>query len=62
MGLMDGLMEIFIKEIGMKIKFLVMVNIFGMMEEVTRVNGKIILCMEKDSINGPMDDHMRVNM
>ena len=57
----SGLMVAFIKEIGMKIKYLVTESIIGTMAELIRATGLIIICMDKEFINGQMAENMKVN-
>jgi len=55
-------MEVFIKVIGMKIKYLVMVNTIGTMEELIEVTGTTITCKDKEPINGQMVENTKVNI
>jgi len=57
----NGQMVVCIKEIGIKIKFQNMANIIGMMEELIKDIGLIIICMDKVSTNGLTVENMRVN-
>ena len=55
-------MEVFIKEIGFKIKSLDMANILGMIKEHTKDIGLTIICMDKEYINGRMAENMKVTI
>lgn len=44
--------------IGLKIRFLAMGFISGWMVGALRVNGIIIVCMDRDHIHGPTDVNM----
>ena len=48
--------DLYIKEIGTKIRFKDLELLFGMIKENIRDNGKIIKCMEKVNIFGLMED------
>lgn len=39
-----------------------MENLFGVMVDFIKVNGKIILCMEEVILNGQTDKNLKVNM
>ena len=56
----NGRMEAFTKVIGLKTKFLVMENIFGMIKEHIKDIGKIIICMVKVFINGLTEENTKV--
>jgi hypothetical protein len=56
----NGLMGVFTKVIGYKIKYLVMENILGMIKEHIKDTGWIIICTDKEFINGRMVENMRV--
>ena len=58
----NGPMDVYIKEIGIKIRFPVMENIIGMMEEHIKDIGLITTCMEKVCTCGQMVESMKVNM
>jgi hypothetical protein len=60
MEYINGLMEAFIKAIGFKTKYLVMVNTLGMIKELTKDTGLTIICTDKEFINGRMVENMRV--
>ena len=62
MGHIIGLTVVFIKEIGIKIKYQDMVLIIGMIIECTKDIGLIIICMVKVNINGQMVVDMKVSM
>jgi hypothetical protein len=55
----NGRTEVFIKGTGLKTKFLVMENIFGMIKEHIKDIGKIIICMVKEFTNGPMEENTK---
>lgn len=58
----NGRMEVFIKGIGFKTKSLDMVNILGMIKELTKDIGLTIICMVKEYINGQMAGNMKVTI
>ena len=58
----NGQMEVFIKEIGFKIKSLDMANILGMIKEHTKDIGLTIICMDKEYINGRMAENTKVTI
>jgi hypothetical protein len=62
MGHIIGQTVVFIKEIGIKIKYQDMVLIIGMTIECTKDIGLIIICMVKENINGQMVVDMKVSM
>jgi hypothetical protein len=57
----NGPMEAFIKAIGTKTKYLVMVSTIGTMEGHTRGTGSKIICTDKVSILGLMEESTKVN-
>ena len=57
----NGPMEVAIKVIGTQIKFQNMVSTFGMMEELIKAIGLIIICMVTEFINGQMVVNMKEN-
>ena len=57
----SGPTVVFIKEIGMKIKYQVTENIIGMMAELIKGIGLITICMDKEFTNGQMVENMKVN-
>ena len=57
----SGLMEVFTKETGTKIKYLAMVNIIGMMAEPIKDIGSITICTDKEFTNGQTVENMKVN-
>lgn len=62
MAYTNGQTEVYIKEIGIKTKYLSMENITGTMAEPTKAIGLTIICMAKVSINGLMVENTRANM
>ena len=58
----NGQTIVFIKEIGMTIKFQDMENILGMMAEPMLGIGKKTICMVKEFINGLMVECMKANI
>jgi hypothetical protein len=62
MEYINGQTEVFIREIGTKIRFLNMENTTGMMEEHIKGTGLIIICMAKACTNGLTVENMKENM
>lgn len=62
MEFINGLMEVYIKEIGTKIKYLDTENITGMMVGLIKGIGWIIICTVKEYICGWMEENMKENM
>jgi hypothetical protein len=56
----NGRMEASIKVIGFKIKSQAMVNIHGMIKELIKGIGLIIICMAKEYTDGRMEDNTKV--
>lgn len=57
-----GLMEILIRDPFSIINFLVLELLLGVMEGILKGNGKIIPCMDKESLFGQMDRSLLVFM
>lgn len=58
----NGLMVVFIKGIGFKIRFLVMENTLGMIKEHIKDIGLIIICTAKEYIDGLTEESMKVTI
>jgi len=56
----NGQTEAFTKVIGLKTRYLAMENTFGMIKELIKDIGKIIICMDKEFTNGLMEESMKV--
>ena len=57
----NGQTAVNIKVIGLIIKYQVLVNINGMIREVTEDTGKTIICMVKEYTLGQMEENMKEN-
>jgi hypothetical protein len=57
----NGQMVVNTKETGWTTKYQDLVNINGMIKEVTEVTGKIIICMGKEFTHGLMVGNTREN-
>ena len=55
-------MVICIKAVSKIIKLVVLVNLLGMMEDIIKVNGKTIKCMEKAFFVGLMGKFLKVTI
>jgi hypothetical protein len=55
-------MAICIRAIFKITKLVALVNLLGMMEDITKVNGKTIKCMEKVFFVGTMDKFLKVTI
>jgi hypothetical protein len=62
MGYINMQMALYIKVIGIKIRYKDLVHIHGQIKKHILVNGKIIICMEKEYFVGLMEEDMTVNI
>ena len=62
MGFINGLMVVNLKELGKRIKSLVMVFTIGKMAEFMKAIGYKIICMVKVIINGLMEENTMDHM